>query len=75
MFRRSRVNKAAKAAEDMKNDVRRAAKDAKKKKGFLSRTFSSALILSAVGAGVKYFTDSTAGSARRQKVLSLVGKS
>lgn len=74
MFRRNRVAKAAEAVDDMKKGAKKAAKKAAKKRGFLSKTFSSALMLGAVGAGVKYFTDSTAGSARREKVLSLVGK-
>jgi hypothetical protein len=65
-----RRNKVAGAAKDVKKEVKKAAK----KKGFLSRTFSSALMVGLAGAGVKYFTDANAGSARRQKVLSLVGK-
>ncbi len=65
-----RRNKVASAAKGMKKDVKKAAK----KKGFISRTISRTLMLGVIGAGVKYFTDSTAGAARRQKVLGLVGK-
>jgi hypothetical protein len=75
---RMRRNKAASAANDLKNGLKRSKKDVKKaakKKGFISKALSRTLLLGAVGAGVKYFTDGTAGSARRQKVLSLVGKS
>jgi F0F1-type ATP synthase assembly protein I len=68
---RMRRNKVASAASEAKKDIKKAAK----KKGFISRTISSTLMLGLVGAGVKYFTDATAGAARRQKVLSLVGKS
>ena len=67
-------NKVMDIAEDVSKDVKKAAKKAAKKKGFVSRMFSRALVIGAIGAGIKYFTDSTAGSARRQKVLALVGK-
>lgn len=69
-----RRNKIKDVAEDVSKDVKKAAKKAAKKKGFISKMFSRALILGTVGAGLKYFTDSNAGSARRQKVKSLVGK-
>jgi hypothetical protein len=65
-----RRNKVASAANDMKKDIKKAAK----KKGFISKSISRTLMLGVIGAGVKYFTDSAAGAARRQKVLSLVGK-
>ena len=69
-----RRNKIKDVAEDVTKDVKKAAKKAAKKKGFISKMFSRALVIGAIGAGVKYFTDSTAGSARREKVLALVGK-
>ena len=69
-----RRNKIKDVAEDVTKDVKKAAKKAAKKKGFISKMFSRALVIGAIGAGVKYFTDSTSGSARRQKVLALVGK-
>ena len=68
---RIKRNKVERAAKDVGKDIKKAAK----KKGFISRTISSSLMLGVIGAGVKYFTDATAGAARRQKVLSLVGKS
>lgn len=46
----------------------------RRKKGFVSRLISRTIMLGAIGAAVKYFTDSTAGGARRQKVMGLVGK-
>jgi len=69
-----RRNKIKDVAEDVTKDVKKAAKKAAKKKGFFSKMFSRALVIGAIGAGFKYFTDATAGSARREKVLALVGK-
>ncbi len=66
MMRRNKVQRTAKG-------VTKDAKKAPKKKGFISRSISQAVMLSVISAGVKYFTDSKLGSARRRKVKSLVG--
>jgi hypothetical protein len=46
----------------------------RRKRGFIRRTLRRMLVMAAVSAAVKYFSDSGQGEDRRKRAMGLVGR-